>query len=196
MLCSAARQKFGGTRRFYRTHGKDRELVRLDHFTALPRETERRFLFEVLYDEHFSSGLKINVYSKITSEQSWTNKLRRLSSIRNYFAHRGREITEVGRDRGPFVPIRKAPRNPSISKLYIRSLRSLLVPWIASFSKIFDASVDRCPTKTTGLSVRRQLRSKGWLCCASEGLGATSRRFLGSGISLAGFAGLSITLPY
>ena len=64
----------------------------------------KRFLFEVLYDEYFNFGLKARIYSKITPEESSYRKLQRLSSIRNYFAHRGRLALDFGRDGGPFVP--------------------------------------------------------------------------------------------
>jgi hypothetical protein len=64
----------------------------------------RKFLFEVLYDEYFNFGLKVKIFSQITSEQSWVHKLNRLASIRNHFVHRGRLTVDFERGEEPFVP--------------------------------------------------------------------------------------------
>jgi hypothetical protein len=63
-----------------------------------------KFLSEVLYDEWFNFGLKVKIFSKITSAKSWEHKLNRLASIRNYFAHRGRVTVDFERSDEPFVP--------------------------------------------------------------------------------------------
>ena len=52
------------------------------------------FYHEVLYDEYFSFGLKVRILEKILSAEGsshsrLTEKLRRLNSIRNIFAHCG-----------------------------------------------------------------------------------------------------------
>jgi hypothetical protein len=64
----------------------------------------KKFLFEVLYDEYFNFGLKVKIFSKITSEQSLPHKLNRLASIRNHFAHRGRMVMDFERGGERFVP--------------------------------------------------------------------------------------------
>ena len=64
----------------------------------------KNFVFEVLYDEYFNFGIKAKIFSKITPDQSWFHKLNRLSSIRNYFAHRGRVTVDFERGGDPFVP--------------------------------------------------------------------------------------------
>jgi len=86
----------------------------------------QKFLFEVLYDEWFSFGFKVKIFSKITSEQSWVHKLNRLSNIRNYFAHRGRLM--FSGDSEPFVPDPKDPaKSIDFDRLY------------SEFSKLDDA---------------------------------------------------------
>ena len=52
------------------------------------------FLFDVLYDEYFTFGLKRRILEKIVSniDKGMVDKLNRLNTIRNYFAHCGTEI--------------------------------------------------------------------------------------------------------
>jgi hypothetical protein len=69
----------------------------------------REFLFEVLHDEYFNFGLKVKIFAKITSEKSLEHKINRLGKIRNYFAHRGRLIVELGSDGELFAPDPKDP---------------------------------------------------------------------------------------
>jgi len=52
------------------------------------------FMTKALYDEYFNFGLKINILSKITKDNKLINDLRRLSSIRNLFAHTGLILQE------------------------------------------------------------------------------------------------------
>ena len=52
------------------------------------------FMIEVLYDEFFSSALKINILSKIINNNKLISKLKRLSQIRNDFAHSRLELEE------------------------------------------------------------------------------------------------------
>jgi hypothetical protein len=75
-------------------------------------KVSRKFLYEVLYDEWFTFGLKVKIFSKITSETSLEHKLNQLASIRNYFAHRGRLTVDLGRGDELFVP---DPKNPAKS---------------------------------------------------------------------------------
>jgi hypothetical protein len=72
-------------------------------------KVSKGFLFEVLYDEYFSFGLKVKIFSKITSDQGWFHKLNRLGTIRNYFAHRGKWTVDFGKGPDPFVPDPKKP---------------------------------------------------------------------------------------
>ena len=52
------------------------------------------FLLEVLYDEHFTFGLKRSILEKIVPDlnKAKINDLNRLNRIRNYFAHRNQEF--------------------------------------------------------------------------------------------------------
>ena len=52
------------------------------------------FLFEVLYDEYFSFGLKRRILEKIVPglERKKIDDLNRLNTIRNYFAHCNQEF--------------------------------------------------------------------------------------------------------
>jgi len=54
----------------------------------------RNFLLEVLYDEYFSFGLKRRIIEKITEDIDiqQIQKLNRINTIRNYFAHCGQEM--------------------------------------------------------------------------------------------------------
>ena len=58
------------------------------------------FYYEVLYDENFNLGLKINILAKILPSEKTHLKhidnLRRLSVIRNHFAHRGTQFLSPG----------------------------------------------------------------------------------------------------
>jgi len=71
------------------------------------------FYHEVLYDEHFSFGLKVRILEKVLSPEGKTatihiEKLRRANNIRNVFAHCGitRYESETGKS---YVP---NPRKP------------------------------------------------------------------------------------
>jgi|GEM_PF-1558777 len=71
------------------------------------------FYHEVLYDEYFSFGLKVRILEKILAAEGdkhrqQTEKLRRLSNIRNLFAHCGVKRYDAATKR-TFVP---NPRNP------------------------------------------------------------------------------------
>jgi hypothetical protein len=56
------------------------------------------FYYEVLYDEYFSFGLKLNILEKIipAHHRKHIENLRRLGTIRNYFAHRGTQFIHPG----------------------------------------------------------------------------------------------------
>jgi len=65
------------------------------------KRTYEPFLLEVLYDEYFSFGLKSKILEKIikkvdtiSMDKSIINKLNRLNTIRNYFAHCNQEFIE------------------------------------------------------------------------------------------------------
>lgn len=68
------------------------------------------FLFEVLYDEYFSFGLKRRILEKIVPnlERRKIDDLNRLNTIRNYFAHCNQEFFEgsemPGEEVGWIVP--------------------------------------------------------------------------------------------
>ena len=59
------------------------------------------FVLEVLYDEYFSFGLKRGILQKIVRDidARQIERLNRLNTIRNHFAHRGQEIFS-----GPDIP--------------------------------------------------------------------------------------------
>ena len=54
----------------------------------------KEFLLEVLYDEYFSFGLKRRILEKVIDDpdQEQMQKLNRINTIRNYFAHCGQEM--------------------------------------------------------------------------------------------------------
>jgi hypothetical protein len=73
------------------------------------------FLLEVLYDEYFNFGLKINILEKILEKiNKFDNKkiqnLRRLNNIRNHFAHRNQQFIDLnsGEERVP------DPKRPNV----------------------------------------------------------------------------------
>jgi hypothetical protein len=64
-----------------------------------------KFLFEVMYDEYCSFALKRRIIEKIVNEGSINiQKLNRIITIRNYFAHRNQEIVSKASPEQPFVP--------------------------------------------------------------------------------------------
>jgi len=71
---------------------------------------DSHFLFEVMYDEYFTMGLKRKILEKIVDKESINiEKLNRLIRIRNNFAHCGPEITKFTPQEITFIP---DPRNP------------------------------------------------------------------------------------
>ncbi len=80
------------------------------------KKVVKPFLLEVLYDENFAFSLKRNILEKIVPlfDKNKMQDLRRLMTIRNYFAHCNQEflqITEfVDSERKGNVP---DPRNPA-----------------------------------------------------------------------------------
>jgi hypothetical protein len=60
----------------------------------------KSFMFEVLYDQYFSFALRRQIFEKILKKTNKYDKkiiddLRRLNTIRNYFAHCGQEFIEL-----------------------------------------------------------------------------------------------------
>jgi hypothetical protein len=78
------------------------------------KKTIGNFLFEVLYDEYFSFGLKRRILEKIVEVDSKKiAKLNRLNTIRNYFAHCNQEVFEVtSENKMSETGIVLDPRNP------------------------------------------------------------------------------------
>jgi hypothetical protein len=85
----------------------------------------KSFLFDVLYDEYFSFGLKVKIFGKKSTERSAVHKLNRLGSIRNYFAHRGRLTVDFERGEYPFVPDPKKPSEPINFESLLREFHKL-----------------------------------------------------------------------
>jgi hypothetical protein len=60
-----------------------------------------QFYYEVLYDEYFTLGLKLRILEKIVpqakADKKHIDNLRRLSAIRNYFAHSGTQFIHPGK---------------------------------------------------------------------------------------------------
>ena len=84
------------------------------------------FVSEVLWDEYCSFALKRRILEKIivTPDKQKIDKLNRLNTIRNYFAHCGQEILEgsapPGDDKQGWVP---DPRKPT-TRINFESLYS------------------------------------------------------------------------
>ena len=80
------------------------------------------FVSEVLWDEYFSFALKRRVLLKICQDLQGDieSKLNRLNTIRNYFAHIGKKITEGPDPNGPLrIPDpRDFTRSVNFTELY------------------------------------------------------------------------------
>jgi hypothetical protein len=100
-----------------------------------------KFLFEVLYDENFSFSLKHNILKKITQPPAnkVLEKLHRIGQIRNYFAHRGRELVDwVGTSRRVrVIDPRKLDHEIDFPKLY-KEFCDLERPVIQYLIKVFE----------------------------------------------------------
>jgi hypothetical protein len=83
------------------------------------------FYLEVLYDEYFSFGLRRRILTKVVRdmEQDKLNKINRLHTIRNYFAHCGPELFDgsmspVEGSTGRIPHPRKPEESLDFSELY------------------------------------------------------------------------------
>jgi hypothetical protein len=78
------------------------------------------FLFEVLNDEYFSFGLKIRILEKVLpdSDRKKLQNLRRVNTIRNYFAHCNLFVISVGEDDGSIFDPRKPDRGVDLEELF------------------------------------------------------------------------------
>jgi hypothetical protein len=72
---------------------------------------DMKFITEVLYDESFTVGLKLNILNKFIKEPEYKDlvqNLRRLNRIRNIFAHCGPELISI-KDNHQYI---LDPKNP------------------------------------------------------------------------------------
>ena len=83
------------------------------------------FLFEVLYDEYFNFGLKRRILEKIIPNINLQRiqKLNRLNTIRNYFAHCNQEIffgsgIPSSKEKGFIPDPKKLDKEVDFKKLY------------------------------------------------------------------------------
>jgi hypothetical protein len=80
------------------------------------------FYLEVLYDENFSFALKRNILTKIVEEfdKGILEKLHRLNTIRNYFAHCGVEFIDMKSDahRSKIIDPKKIDSQINFDELY------------------------------------------------------------------------------
>jgi hypothetical protein len=78
------------------------------------------FTFEVLNDEQFSFGLKVRILEKILPDpdSKRLHVLRRLNTIRNYFAHCNLVYLSVGDDEARLFDPRKPDRSLDLDRLY------------------------------------------------------------------------------
>lgn len=83
-------------------------------------KVDKNFLYQVLYDEYFNFGIKLNILLKIIErpDNKVINKLRRLSKIRNTFAHSGLLITKVASGRQFYLDTRKLDNEIDFQELF------------------------------------------------------------------------------
>lgn len=104
---------------------------------------EMPFIYEVLYDEYFSFALKRRIIEKITPECDGKiiQKLNRINTVRNYFAHcnqlvvEGQNPLDVSAPQGVLDP-RKAGKYIDFEKLF-EEFTELAGPIEEYLSKIF-----------------------------------------------------------
>ena len=92
------------------------------HYFKLPNKD---FLFEVLYDEYFSFGLKRRILEKIVQDfdKEKLHNLNRINSIRNYFAHCNQIVFEGSEfpkedDQGKVIDPRNLDREIDFESLH------------------------------------------------------------------------------
>ncbi len=82
------------------------------------KKVNANFYLEVLYDEYFTFNLKLRIFEKIVNTKKLdVNNLRRLNTIRNYFAHCNQRFFKNG-DEGKILDPRNTAKEINFQKLY------------------------------------------------------------------------------